>query len=309
MPRLVVLTCLALLSTPVGVVEAQDSVPLSPELLTDTTVAAGAVVGGTAVPGPPATAAGASLPHVLSRPASAARVARALVRDAPAPEAPGKAPPSALPPVDDPRPSSVPKARGRHLEISVAERRIWLRDGQAVLFSAPVAVGKPVILEWEEQVWDFSTPRGTRTVIGKEVNPTWTPPEWHYVELAAINGWKLVRLHRGKAVRLADGTRVAVRGDRVGRVGLDGSFDAVPAGEEVVYGDTLFIPPPGTVNRHIRGQLGRYKLDLGDGYYIHGTPDEDSVGGATTHGCLRMLGVDLERLYRQVAVGTPVFIL
>lgn len=285
MPRFVLLACLAVLSTPAGVLQAQDSAPLPPPFVAET-VAADPVAAGTRVSGTHVTE-----PRPARTPAA------------------GEPSPSARPATADPRPSREPRARGRHLEISLAERRIWLRDGDSVLFSAPVGVGKPVILEYEEQVWDFSTPRGKRKVLGKEVNPTWTPPEWHYVELAAIQGWKLVRLHRGAPVRLADGSRVTVRGDRVGRAAPDGSFEVVPAGEEVVFGDTLFIPPPGTVNRHIQGQLGRYKLDLGDGYYIHGTPDADSVGGATTHGCLRMLAADLEHLFRNVAVGTPVFIL
>lgn len=287
MPRLVLLACLATLSTPPGVVRAQDSAPLPPDPVTAAGVAETLVAG-----------TRGHEPHVPGSQGAGIRPSGT----------PASSPPR-LPPSDDPRPSAEPRARGRHLEVSLTERRIWLRDGEAVLFSAPVAVGKPVVLEYEDQVWDFSTPRGKRTVLRKEVNPTWTPPDWHYVELAAIQGWKLVRLHRGAPVRLADGSRVTVRGDRVGRVAPDGSFQAVPAGEEVVFEDTLFIPTPGTVNRHIQGPLGSHKLDLGDGYYIHGTQDADSVGGATTHGCLRMLGADLEHLYGNVAVGTPVFIL
>ncbi len=49
----------------------------------------------------------------------------------------------------------------------------------------------------------------------------------------------------------------------------------------------------GTAHRRILGELGRYKLDLGDGSLIHGTPDQASVGSATTHGCLRLREADL----------------
>jgi hypothetical protein len=177
-----------------------------------------------------------------------------------------------------------------------------------VELSAPVAVGKPVVIEYEGRTWRFSTPRGRRVIEEKERDPAWTPPEWHYVELAVAQGWRLQRLEAGSPVRLRDGDLLVVRGDRVGRVARDGSFHPVPASEEVVFDDTLFVPPESTRNRHIRGALGKYKLDLGDGYYIHGTPEEDSVGGSVSHGCIRMRADDLAALYREVRVGTPVFL-
>jgi hypothetical protein len=201
-----------------------------------------------------------------------------------------------------------PRAKGRHLEVSLHERILRFRDGKTVLFTAPVGVGKSVVLEFEERVWDFSTPRGKRRVLGKEANPVWTPPDWHYVELAVMQRWQLERLERGRPFVLSDGSRVVVRGNRVGRLTADGSFHPVPADEEVVFDGTLFIPPFGTVNRTVEGQLGRYKLDLGEGYLIHGTPDPSTVGSATTHGCLRMLEDDLEFLYRNVPLGTRVII-
>jgi lipoprotein-anchoring transpeptidase ErfK/SrfK len=128
------------------------------------------------------------------------------------------------------------------------------------------------------------------------------------VELAVVQRWQLERLNRGGQFVLSDGSRVVVRGNRVGRLTADGAFYPVPADEEVVFDGTLFIPPFGTVNRTVEGQLGKYKLDLGEGYLIHGTPDPSTVGSATTHGCLRMLEDDLEFLYRNVPLGTPVII-
>ncbi|HEX9564832.1 MAG TPA: L,D-transpeptidase, partial [Gemmatimonadaceae bacterium] len=64
----------------------------------------------------------------------------------------------------------------------------------------------------------------------------------------------------------------------------------------------------GTLNRMIQGELGRYALDLGDGYLIHGTPDPSSIGRAVTHGCIRLGDRDITWLYRHVPVGTPVYI-
>jgi hypothetical protein len=200
------------------------------------------------------------------------------------------------------------RARGLRLIVSLTDRTLWLRDGDKVVHTAPVAVGKAVILEYEGREWNFSTPRGRRVVTTKERNPVWIPPDWHYVELALQLGLGLEFVGRGQRFPLSDGSHVAVRGNRIGRVLADGTFHPVPEGEEAVFEDTLFAPPTGTVNRRIPGELGKYKLDMGDGYYLHGTPYQDSVGDVATHGCLRLRAEDLELLYRRVPVGTPVYI-
>ena len=41
---------------------------------------------------------------------------------------------------------------------------------------------------------------------------------------------------------------------------------------------------------------------------FHGTNDEQLVGKAVSHGCLRMENQDIEKIYEQVAVGTPVIV-
>ena len=41
---------------------------------------------------------------------------------------------------------------------------------------------------------------------------------------------------------------------------------------------------------------------------IHGTPDAASIGYSASHGCIRMLIPQVEWLFTQVDVGTPVFI-
>jgi L,D-transpeptidase ErfK/SrfK len=42
---------------------------------------------------------------------------------------------------------------------------------------------------------------------------------------------------------------------------------------------------------------------------FHGTPNEDSVGQAVSHGCIRMFNDDVAELFGRVAVGTPVTVL
>lgn len=197
---------------------------------------------------------------------------------------------------------------GLHLLVSLTERTLWLKDGAEMLFAAPVGIGKPLVLEYEGRTWDFRTPRGQRAIVAKQQNPVWVPPDWHYIEFAALMELHLVWLERNTPIPLADGSQVLVYKNRVGRLTADNVFHPVPPGAEAVFEDTLFIPPPGTSNRMIPGALGRFKLDIGDGYYLHGTPDESSVGEAASHGCLRLADTDLEYLFRRVPVGTPVFI-
>lgn len=48
-----------------------------------------------------------------------------------------------------------------------------------------------------------------------------------------------------------------------------------------------------------------------DGFHsigFHGTNRDDSVGQAVSHGCLRMRNADIEALYEEVALGTPVIV-
>jgi L,D-transpeptidase YbiS len=68
------------------------------------------------------------------------------------------------------------------------------------------------------------------------------------------------------------------------------------------------IPPPGSPKRQVRGHLGKYALDLGDGIMIHGTDEYDSIGRKASHGCIRLPNDMLETLYRSVPIGTDVYI-
>ncbi len=46
----------------------------------------------------------------------------------------------------------------------------------------------------------------------------------------------------------------------------------------------------------------------GGDYAIHGTNRPNSVGGFVSYGCIRMYNSDITRLFAQVGVGTPVFV-
>ena len=53
--------------------------------------------------------------------------------------------------------------------------------------------------------------------------------------------------------------------------------------------------PPGP-----RNPMGQVKLYFRDLYYIHGTPEVNSIGSAASHGCVRMLNDDVVELARLV---------
>ena len=76
--------------------------------------------------------------------------------------------------------------------------------------------------------------------------------------------------------------------------------------EHAENGDPLpAVVPPGPDN-----PLGRYAMRLairGD-YLIHGTNKPAGVGMRVSHGCIRMNPEDIEWLFPQVAIGTPVHI-
>ncbi len=56
--------------------------------------------------------------------------------------------------------------------------------------------------------------------------------------------------------------------------------------------------------------LGRFALRLGlPGYLIHGTNRPYGVGMRVSHGCIRLYPEDIETLFQQVPVGTPVRII
>ncbi|MFL5575572.1 MAG: L,D-transpeptidase [Gemmatimonadaceae bacterium] len=192
--------------------------------------------------------------------------------------------------------------------ISLFDRQVYVLRGGDTLRVAPAAVASRDTLVYDGHVWTFDTPPGRRVVRGKEPNPYWTPPDWHYAEVARDYGLWLARIPR-RGVTLADGSRLVIRDRRVGLLPPGSArVEPLPTDEEIVLGDTLFVPPMGTINRRIVGELGRYRLDLGDGFLLHGTPDEATVGAAVTHGCVRLRDADISWLYDNVPVGTPVYI-
>jgi hypothetical protein len=192
--------------------------------------------------------------------------------------------------------------------ISIDQRTLAALIGRDTIFIAPVGVATGMTLRYGGEAWRFQTPRGRRQVLRKVDNPIWRPPDWHYAEVARAEGLRLQRLPAKGSVSLSQGRRLVVRDGRAGLIFPDKIYEPLPIGEHLVFDDRLFIPPLGTENRRIDGELGEFALDLGDGYMIHGTDDPSSIGQASTHGCIRMRDEDIAWMFENVAVGTPVII-
>jgi len=191
--------------------------------------------------------------------------------------------------------------------ISIDRRRLWVLQGTGdTLLRAPVAVGSGRTLVGAQR-WTFRTPRGVLTVLGKEVEPIWIRPEWSYVEVARQHGLGIERLDAARPRVLSDATALVLRDRRVCLLDR-GEAAPLPLDEEIVFDNVLFIPPMESANRRVDGVLGHYRLNLGDGIGLHGTPDAASVGRAVTHGCLRLGDDALEWVYQNVPVGTRVYI-
>ena len=199
-----------------------------------------------------------------------------------------------------------------YIVVSIEERQLWYKRGDEVLFNTQVATGsgKTLVASGGAKRYKFDTPRGRLTVQGKEVDPAWVPPDWHYQEQAIKRGLGLARMSRSTVIPAGGGSVIRVRGSEIVREGPDGSAVPLDAadGREIVVNGNIVIPPFGVNQRRYKGVLGTRRLLLGDGYALHGTNNPSSIGQAVSHGCVRLRNEDIEKLYEMVDVGTPVYI-
>ena len=210
--------------------------------------------------------------------------------------------------VDAPLDSIVSKA---YIVVSIADRRLWYRDGSTLLFTTRVATGSgKVLAKAGGNQWKFETPRGRLVILSKESEPSWVPPDWHYIEVATKKKLGLARLTRGVDLPLPDGAVISVSGSNVIKRLADGTEEVLETGEgkDLIVDGKVIVPPFGTNQRKFPGVVGTHRLNLGDGYALHGTAVPSSIGSAASHGCVRLRNEDIETLYRIVPVGTPVYI-
>jgi lipoprotein-anchoring transpeptidase ErfK/SrfK len=200
----------------------------------------------------------------------------------------------------------VRRAEPVRLVVSLRARTLAVIEGQDTLRTMPIAVASGRVLRYGTRHWRFVLPAGQHVVRGKRTEPVWTPPDWHYVEEASAHHLRVKELPLA-GYRVRDGRRIVMRDSVVGLVSAgDTTFDALPLDEHIIFDDILFVPPVGSRNRRLTGELGKFALDLGDGFLLHGTRDQESIGTATTHGCIRLADADLEWVFLHTPIGSIV---
>jgi lipoprotein-anchoring transpeptidase ErfK/SrfK len=195
--------------------------------------------------------------------------------------------------------------------VSLADNRLWVRDGGDEIFTTRVASGsgRTLVGAGRSQTYRFDTPRGKLTVKSKETAPAWVPPDWHFVEQAGKRKLGILRMKRGQIIPVSDGV-ITTRGSEVVKRFRDGSVRPMTAsdGRELAAGGKIIIPPFGTNARRYKEILGTHRLNLGDGYALHGTNAPNTIGRSVSHGCVRLRNEDIETLYRMIPVGAAVYI-
>jgi lipoprotein-anchoring transpeptidase ErfK/SrfK len=214
---------------------------------------------------------------------------------------------------------------GQVIVVSTTENHLYVRDHGQVVFDAVCSTGKGTTLAVDGKTLVFDTPIGKLHIKSKEVDPVWVPPDWHFVEEARKSGMRVVHLNRGGAVDADTGDPVSGRSEGVwswfsgsrrtlrvqGNTVVEeagGSNRELPPGKLIVAGNTIVVPPVDTAQRRYAGVLGKYRLELGDGYGIHGTDQPQQLGQSVSHGCVRLGDADIERLYQIANVGDEVII-
>lgn len=211
---------------------------------------------------------------------------------------------------------------GQSIVVSTAENKLYVRRGGKTVFEAVCSTGKGTTLtDSSGRSLSFNTPTGKFRVVKKEENPIWVPPDWHFIEEARQKGKRLVRLNPGERISMDGGAAddEGVWGSRGGSryltvknntvVEVDGGGEReLPHGEVIEVGGALVVPPFGTPQRKFDKVLGKYRLNLGSGYGIHGTMYPDQLGRSVTHGCVRLGDADIERLFAMANVGDQVLI-
>jgi hypothetical protein len=212
--------------------------------------------------------------------------------------------------------------------VSTAENKVYVRRNGETVFEAVCSTGKGDVMI-DGRKWSFSTPIGKFKILSKEENPVWVPPDWHYLEEAKKAGTPVVRLGYGQSIDAdtggpvrrarndgvwsmigsSDGTRrvMTVRNNSVVII-EGGSVRELPPGRLIRAGGALVIPPVGTPQRRFDKVLGSHRLNLGDGYALHGTQAVNQLGRSVSHGCIRLADADISRLYEISSVGDQVVI-
>lgn len=184
------------------------------------------------------------------------------------------------------------------ITVSTSENKVYARRNGQLVFEAICSTGSNATLQAGGRIMIFRTPIGRFRIKSREENPFWVPPDWHYIEEAQKSRLEVVRLDRGQCI-----DDVCASGNDVFASGA-----AVEPGQVLVRGGAVIIPPVGTRARQFPDVLGTHRLNLGDGYALHGTQQVRQLGRSVSHGCVRLRNEDIAQLYAMAKVGDEVII-
>jgi lipoprotein-anchoring transpeptidase ErfK/SrfK len=193
-------------------------------------------------------------------------------------------------------------------ELRFSLRRVWAsrsRPGRRLARRSALARQVTATL----RSWTAPRLLGARTV---RVRPYMTPRR-----LRARTGPVLTVSRHERRVRLF--THLRLR--KVYRVAVGQPAFPTPTGLFHVYAKQVnpaWSVPHSTWAGNLGGQvipggsaanpLKARWIGFAPGVGFHGTADLGSIGGAQSHGCVRMRVADVEDLYRRVPIGTPVYV-
>ncbi|MEW6686830.1 MAG: L,D-transpeptidase [Candidatus Edwardsbacteria bacterium] len=169
-----------------------------------------------------------------------------------------------------------------YLVVNSRNGRFYLKKRDKVVYEGPcgVGLGKKKFPDEKAQLkeWDFETPLGERIVKEVIKDPYWIRPNWFWLE-------------QGLTVPPPDS--MIIIPDYL-------TFEeAILAYEELTPEERLLV-------KNVPGYLGKYKIDLGNGYFVHF--GEISKEFRVSHGCIRVSKEDLEILQQVLKKGSSVFI-
>lgn len=182
-------------------------------------------------------------------------------------------------------------------------------SAKAIYFSPQKHIQEPYVVQSGDQL---------RKIAAKYHVP------WQYI--AKLNRTDPKRLREGQKLKVIDGPFGAVvtlsdfelvihhqgqyvRSYRV-CIGKDGSS---PVGKFKVLNKVTnpqYTDPDGKVfsGTDPKNPLGKFWLDLGESYGIHGTIEPNSIGKAESRGCIRLLNDDVAEVYDILDVSSEVII-
>jgi L,D-transpeptidase ErfK/SrfK len=149
------------------------------------------------------------------------------------------------------------------------------------------------------------TPQAVAKATTKPLEPKSQPAENADSRIVVNLSERQVQLYRGN--QLLDSYAIAVA--KAGWETPTGTFKVLDMEQNPtwVHPITGIAVPPGSDNPLGAAWIGFWSNGEGE-IGFHGTNQEELIGEAVSHGCLRMRNEDVRALYTQVAKGTPVIV-